>query len=103
MRQVALATAAIGALGVVLATTSARGEGGGRILMTALMILLGPISGWILAWLSGHVSHALGMLLPTTLLCVLSLAAYLRWRSAIALAVALLLWVTTGYLFGTSI
>jgi hypothetical protein len=71
--------------------------------MTIFLILLGPVSGWILASFGGKLLSALGILVPVTLACAIPLAVYWYRRRAVWLAIALLLWVAAGYLFTVAI
>jgi hypothetical protein len=73
------------------------------IWLVAMMISTGPLSGWFLALQSAALPSALELLLPSTILCALPVAYWLRTRSTVTLWLASAPWVASGYLFSVAI
>jgi hypothetical protein len=85
-------------------TAHALGQSYSRVL-AALLIAGGPLSGWAIAILTGHLWGwiAGGLLVPATFFTMLPVGLWLRQRHTCWLILAFGPWVASGYLFGVAI
>jgi len=91
-----------GSFGLPLAAMSTGGAGT-SFLRQWMVIMLGPIAGWIPAIASRHIGAALWLLLPATLGCTLPFGVYIATRHAGWLGISGVTWVVSGWFLGVAI
>ena len=98
------ATGVIGA-GLALLLVSQEVEIGQplRLVLLWLMVMSGPLSGWLVAVRIDALLSALELLIPVTALVAVPFAVYSRRPEPGWLGFGVLLWICTGWLFAVGI